>query len=168
MTQAAVDLYFQNNTMIDPTTIKVEEVSDEQQHYLNTTIENYQQSVEFIVSPSRNISFLSDENFEQLAAIKRVTEEAIDWCDLPINTVYCVQTLVPIQAKWGARVILELKNREGSELKVWGPSNICRDLKSGLKLKGVKVAYIKSLGQKETATITGGKKRYYDFETVYI
>ena len=166
MTQAAVDLYFQNNTMVDPTTIKVEELSDEQ-HYFNTTIGNYQ-SVEFIVSPSSNLSFLSDENFEQLAAIKRVTEEAIDWCDLPINIVYCVQTLIPIQTKWGARVILKLKNREGGKFKVWAPNNICRDLKSGMKLKGFEFAYIKSLGQKETTTITGARKRYYDFETVYI
>ena len=165
MTQAAVDLYLQNNTMIDPT-IRVEELPDEQ-HYFNTTLGNYQ-AVDFIVSPSSNLSFLSDENFDQLVATKRVMGEAIDWCDLPINTVYCVQTFVPIQAKWGARVILELKNREGGELKVWAPTNICRGLKSGLKLNGVKVAYIKSLGQKETTTITGAKKRYYDFETVFI
>ena len=168
MTQAAVDLYFQNNTMVDPTKIKVEELSDEQ-HYFNTTIGNNYQSVDFIVSPSSNLSsFLSDENFEQLATIKRVTEEPIDWCVLPINVVYYVQTVVPIQTKWAARVILELKNREGSKFKVWAPNNICRDLKSGMKLKGIEFAYIKSFGQKETTTIHGAKKRYYDFETVYI
>ena len=47
-------------------------------------------------------------------------------------------------------------------------SNICRDLKSGMKLKYIEFAYIKFLGQKETTTITGAKKRYYDFETVFI
>ena len=165
MTQAAVDLYFQNNTMVDPT-IRVEELANEQ-HYFNTTIGNYQ-SVDFIVSPSNNLSFLSDENFEQLAATKRVTEEVIDWCDLPINVVYCVQNVVPIQTKWGARIILKLKNREGDKFKVWVPNNICKDLKAGMKLKGFQFAYIKSLGPKETTTIAGAKKRYYDFETVYI
>ena len=111
MIQAAVELYFQNNRMTDPT-IRVEEIADEQ-HYFNTTTRHYQ-SVDFIISASNKLPFLSDENFEQLAAIKRVTEEVIGWCDLPINTVYCVQTLVPIQEKWYARIILELqKQRRG-------------------------------------------------------
>lgn len=165
MTQAAVDLYLQNNKTVDPR-IRGEELADEQ-NYFNTTT-GYYQSVDIIVSPSSDLSFLSDEHFEQLVATKRVTEEAINWCNLPINIVYCVQTLVPIQANWGARVILELKNREGDQFKVWAPNNICRDVKAGLKLKGVEVVYIKPLGQKETTTITGAKKRYYDFETVFI
>ena len=114
------------------------------------------------------LSFLSDHDFEYLAATKHVTEEAIDWCNLPINTVYRVHALVPIQTKWGARVILELRSREGEEIKVWTPGNVSKDLKYGMKLNSTEDAYIKSLGQKETKTSAGLKKRYYDFETVYI
>ena len=113
------------------------------------------------------ISFLSDEDFEYLAATKRVADEAIDWCNLPMNMIYRVRALVPIQTKWGAHVILELGSREGEEIKVWAPGNVSKDLKAGMKLKGTD-AYIKSLGQKETKTSAGIKKRYFDFETVYI
>ena len=113
------------------------------------------------------ISFLSDEDFEYLTATKRVADEAIDWCNLPMNIIYRVHTLVPIRTKWGAHVILELRSREGEEIKVWAPGNVSKDLISGMKLKGTD-AYIKSLGQKETKTSAGIKKRYFDFETVYI
>ena len=132
--------------------------------YFNFTAEDQQQQpvVDFKV-----ISFLSDEDFEYLIATKRVADEAIDWCNLPMNIIYRVHTLVPIQTKWGARVILELRSREGEEIKVWAPGNVSKDLKSGMKLKGTD-AYIKSLGQKETKTSAGIKKRYFDFETVYI
>ena len=131
--------------------------------YFNLIAENQQQPVvDFKV-----ISFLSDEDFEYLTATKRVADEAIDWCNLPMNIIYRVHTLVPIQTKWGAHVILELRSREGEEIKVWAPGNVSKDLKSGMKLKGTD-AYIKSLGQKETKTSAGIKKRYFDFETVYI
>ena len=134
-------------------------------NFLATTMANFPQQLDFSTPLS---SFLSDENFEHLAAAKRVSEEAIDWKDLPMNIVFRVHALVPIQPKWGAQVILELKNREGEEFKVWAPSNVYKDLKSGMKLKGTEDVYIKSLGQKEAKTNTGTKKRYYDFETVYL
>ena len=110
-------------------------------------------------------SFISDEDFAQLSATKRVTQEAIDWCDLPLHVVYQVEGIVPL-TKWGAQVILQLKNNAGDEIKVWAPANVSKELKSGTKLYGVNV-YIKSLGQKEAKTTTR-KKRYYDFETVYL
>ena len=114
------------------------------------------------------ISFLSDQDFEYLTATKRVADEALDWRNLPINIVYRVHALVPIQTKWGAHVILELRSREGEEIKVWAPCNVSKDLKCGMKLNSSADAYIKSLGQKETKTSAGAKKRYYDFETVFI
>ena len=113
-------------------------------------------------------SFLSDENFEYMAATKRVSEEAIDQKDLPVDIIYRVHAIVPIRTKWGAQVLLELKNREGVEFKVWTPNNVYKDLKSGMKLQGSADVYIKSLGQKEAKSSTGVRKRYYDFETVYL
>ena len=114
------------------------------------------------------LSFLSDEDFEYLVATKQVSEEAIDWSELPVNTVFRVQNLVPIQTKWGPRCILELQSRDGNIIKVWSLTNVTKDLKSGMKLNNTQNAYIKALGQKETKTTTGSKKRCYDFETVYI
>ena len=113
-------------------------------------------------------SFLSDENFEYMSATKRTSEEAIDWADLPLHIVFRVHSILPIQTKWGAQAILELKNREGVEFKVWAPSNVHKDLKSGMKVHGSEDVYIKSLGQKATKSSSGGKRRYYDFETVLL
>ena len=113
-------------------------------------------------------SFLSDENFEYMAAAKRVSEEAIDWKDLPVDIIFRVLAMVPIHTKWGAHVILELTNREGVQFKVWAPNNVHKDLKSGMKLQGSADVYIKSLGQKEVTSAMGVRKRYYDFETVFL
>ena len=111
--------------------------------------------------------FLSDADFDQLSTTRDIAEEAIDWCDLAVNIVYRVQEVVPVQTKWGARVIFKLLNREGENIKVWAPLNVSRDVRSGIKLNGDQ-AYIKSLGQKEVQ-ISGGKKRkYFDFQTVFI
>ena len=138
--------------------------------YFNAIGSSYQPA-DFKISPSNKLSFLSDENFEHMAAATRLGEEAIilDWCHIPMNTVYRVQTLAPIETKWGPQVILQLRSREGDEIKVWAPNNVNKALKSGMKLKDTEDVYIKSLGQKEAMTSVGGKKkRYYDFETVYI
>ena len=112
--------------------------------------------------------FLSDENFEYISAAKRASEEAMDWADLPLHTVFRVHSISPIQTKWGMQSILELKNREGTEFKVWAPNNVDKDLKCGMKLEGCVDVYIKSLGQKETKSSSGIKRRYYDFETVFL
>ena len=113
-------------------------------------------------------SFLSDENFEYMAAARRVSEEAIDWKDLPVDIIFRVLAIVPIRTKWGAQIIIELTNREGVQFKVWTPNNVHKDLKSGMKLQGSADVYIKSLGQKEVTSAMGVRKRYYDFETVFL
>ena len=120
------------------------------------------------VECSQPTSFLSDENFEYISAAKRASEEAIDWADLPLHIVFRVHSISPIQTKWGTQSILELKNREGTEFKVWAPNNVDKDLKYGMKLEGCVDVYIKSLGQKETKSSSGVKRRYYDFETVFL
>ena len=115
------------------------------------------------------LTFLSDTDFDYLATAKHVAEDAMDWINLPINAVYRVESLVRVQSKWGSRIVLNLRNREGEEIKVWTPSNVVTDLKSGMKLYGKDVhAYLKSLGQKETCTTGGSKRKYFDFETVYL
>ena len=115
-------------------------------------------------------SFLSNENFEYMSTTAKSTpeDEVIDWEDLPLNMVFRVHKILPIQTKWGSQVILELRNQESVEFKVWSPSNVYKNLKSGMKLNESSDVYIKSLGQKEIKSSSGNKKRYYDFEIVYL
>ena len=94
-------------------------------------------------------SFLSDENFQYMSAAKHTSEEAIDWTDLPLHIVFRVHLILPIQTKWA-------------------PNNVHKDLKCGMKVYGSEDVYIKSLGQKEIRSSSGGKRRYYDFDTVFL
>ena len=118
---------------------------------------------------SNGICFLSNADFEYMVAAKHTAEEAMGWKVLPENAVYRVEKMSPIQTKWGSRCIVELRNVMGQEIKVWAPSNVVRDLKSGFKLNGKDcVAFIKSLGEKETNVVGEPKKKFSDFETVYL
>ena len=114
-------------------------------------------------------SFLSDSDFDYLAETKHAAEEAIGWAVLPQNVVFRMDKLAPVQTKWGLRYIVDLRTSNGDELKAWCPSNVVRDIKTGLKLNGSDChAYLKSLGQKETDVPGESKKKYFDFESVYI
>ena len=114
-------------------------------------------------------SFLSDADFDYLSTTKHAAEEAIGWSLLPQNIVFRMDKLMSVQTKWGSRYIIELRTSNGDELKVWCPSNVVRDLKTGFKLNGADChAYLKSLGEKETDVPGESKKKYFDFETVYI
>ena len=44
--------------------------------------------------------FISDVDFEQIAETRHVTEEAIDWINLPVYVVYHVENILPIKTKW--------------------------------------------------------------------
>ena len=104
-----------------------------------------------------------------MIAANNAAEEAIGWKVLPENIVYRVEKMCPIQTKWGSRCILYLRNIMGQEIKVWAPANVIRDLKSGFKLNGKDcLAFIKSLGEKETNVVGEAKKKFFDFETVYL
>ena len=121
------------------------------------------------ISYSNGICFLSDEDFDYMVSAKRAAEEAIGWKLLPENIVYQVEKISPIQTKWCSRCIVELRDVLGQEIKVWVPSSVARDLKSGFKLNGKDcVAFIKSLGEKETNVVGEPKKKFSDFETVYL
>ena len=118
---------------------------------------------------SNGICFLSNDDFDFMVAAKYDAEEAIGWKVLPENIVYRVEKMDPIQTKWGSRCIIQLRNAMGHDIKVWAPSNVVRDLKSGFKLNGKDcVAFIRSLGEKETNVIGEPKKKFLDFETVYL
>ena len=113
--------------------------------------------------------FITDEMFEELVAPRRdekTTANTIDWCELPINVIYLVKFLVPVQTNYGTKILLLLTNQEGSEIKVWSPANVSKELKVSIKLSNN--IYIKSLGEKIGTTSSGKRKRYFDFETVYI
>ena len=128
----------------------------------------YNNNIENMIH-SNGISFLSNTDFDYLVAAKHAAEEAIGWKVLPENTVYRVEKMSPIQTKWGSRCIIELCNTMGQDIKVWAPSNVVRDLKSGFKLNGKDcLAFIKSLGEKETNVVGEAKKKFFDFETVYL
>ena len=118
---------------------------------------------------SNRTCFLSNDDFDDMIAAKNAAEEAIGWKVLPENIVYRVEKMCSIQTKWGSRCILYLRNIMGQEIKVWAPANVIRDLKSGFKLNGKDcIAFIKSLGEKETNVVGETKKKFYDFETVYL
>ena len=118
---------------------------------------------------TNKICFLSNDDFDYMVAAKHAAEEAIGWKVLPENTVYRVDKMNPIQTKWGCRCIVHLRNAMGQDIKVWAPSNVVRDLKSGFKLNGKDcLAFIKSLGEKETNVVGEPRKKFSDFETVYL
>ena len=118
---------------------------------------------------SNKICFLSSDDFDYMVATKHEAEEAIGWKLLPENVVYRVDRMCPIQTKWGSRCILDLRNAMGDNIKVWAPTNLVRDLKSGFKLNGKDcLAFIKSLGEKETTVMGEPKRKFFDFETVYL
>ena len=131
--------------------------------------ENTNNSSEDILHQSNRICFLSNDDFDYMVAAKHAAEEAIGWKVLPENTVYRVDKMNPIQTKWGCRCIVHLRNAMGQDIKVWAPSNVVRDLKSGFKLNGKDcLAFIKSLGEKETNVVGEPRKKFLDFETVYL
>ena len=102
------------------------------------------------MSHSNELCFLSDADFDYMVAAKHATEEAVGWKLLPENIIYRVEKMSPIQTKWGSRCILQLRDVLGQEIKVWAPSNVVRDVKSGFKVNGKDcLAFIKSLGEKE-------------------
>ena len=97
---------------------------------------------------SNTLAFISDADFDYMVAAKHAAEEAIGWKLLPENIVYRVEKMSPIQTKWGSRCIIELRNAIGQDVKVWAPTNVVRDLKSGFKLNGKDcIAFIKSMGE---------------------
>ena len=120
------------------------------------------------MSHSNELCFLSDADFDHMVAAKHAAEEAVGWKLLPENIVYRAEKMSPIQTKWGSRYILQLRDVLGQEIKVWAPSNVVRDLKSGFKVNGKDcLAFIKSLGEKETDVVGEPKKKFTDFETIY-
>ena len=120
-------------------------------------------------SYSNGICFLSNDDFDCMVAAKHAAEEAIGWKLLPENIVFRVEKMNPIQTKWGPRCIVQLRNANGQDINVWAPNNVVRDLKSGFKLNGKDcLAFIKSLGEKETNVVGEPKKKFSDFETVYL
>ena len=120
-------------------------------------------------SQSNEVCFLTNAEFDYMVQTKHEAEEAIGWKILPKNTVYRVEKMTPIHLKWGSRCILLLRDTMGQEINVWAPSNVVRDLKSSFKLNGKDcTAFIKSLGEKKTNVAGKAKKKFFDFETVYI
>ena len=118
---------------------------------------------------SNILAFISDADFDYMVTAKHAAEDAIGWKLLPENIVYRVEKMSPIQTKWGSRFIVQLRNAMGQDIKVWAPSNVVRDLKSGYKFNGKDcIAFIRSLGEKETNVIGEAKKKFFDFETVYV
>ena len=118
---------------------------------------------------SNKICFLSNEDFDCMVEAKNEAEEAIGWKLVPENIVYRVEKMCPLQTKWGSRCILHLRHAMGQTLKVWAPNNLVRDLKTGFKLNGKDChAFIKSLGEKETCVMGEPKRKFFDFETVYL
>jgi len=107
--------------------------------------------------------FITDEMFEELVEQQRKTfEDVIDWSEVPVNVIYQLKLI----SRNGNRNLLVLIDYQGSEIKVWSPANVTRELKTRTKTNNN--TYIKSLGEKLGKTSSGRNKRYYDFEIVSI
>ena len=118
-----------------------------------------------------SLDFISDSEFERVVTERHELEDAIDWIDLAVGIIYCIQSMLAIKTRWGGpQVILKLRNRDGNEVKVWSPSNVNKEINTGIRLNRYtnRRIYIRSLGQKEAKTNTGGgRKWYFDFDSVY-
>ena len=125
--------------------------------------------------------FISEELFERLAATRRTikdaketeetddTDRVIDWCELRVNVIYKLNSLLPVPTKYDYKTILVLIDKEGVELRVWSPPNVSTELKIRLEFICSNTnLYIKSLGEKIEKTSSGIDKRYFDFETVNV
>ena len=117
-------------------------------------------------TPTRPPVFITDDVFDVLAAQKRISENAMDWCELPLHVIYLVKDVIPINTKYGPQTLLVLIENTSVEKRVWSPKNVTKDLKSGMKT--CFNAYIKSLGEQVTVLPSGRLRKYFDFETVYI
>ena len=110
---------------------------------------------------SNGICFLSNDDFDFMVAAKHDAEEAIGWKVLPENVIYRVEKMSPVQTKWGSRFIVQLRNAMGQDIKVWAPSNVVRDLKSGFKLNGKDcIAFIRSLGKRKQMLLVNQKRNF--------
>ena len=138
-------------------------------NYTKQLLQAVKEMFEKTLNANNRMYFLSDEDFNYMAAAKHSAEEGIGWKMLPVNIVFRVEKLTQIPTKWGLRHILHLRDAIGSGIKVWAPRNVVHDLKSGFKLTGEDcLAFIKSLGEKETDVLGEQRKKFFDFETVYI
>ena len=113
-------------------------------------------------------AFISEEDFQYLAEVKEAEREALGWSLLPQNIIYEISSLSTVVTRSGRKDLLELSTEDGKEIRVWCPSNIVRDIKSGYKQNAPNCrAYIKSLGEQWT-NIEGEKpKKFFDFQAVY-
>ena len=84
----------------------------------------------------------------------------MNWKDLPINIVYRLDGVFPIQTKLSKEILLQLSDKDGYVISVWSPSNLKKALKTGYG-----TTYIKSLGKKERIT-NSGKRKYFDYQIV--
>ena len=117
----------------------------------------------FLQSCTMTPIFITDEMFEELVEQQRKTfEDVIDWSEVPVNVIYQLKLI----SRNGNRNLLVLIDYQGSEIKVWSPANVTRELKTRTKTNNN--TYIKSLGEKLGKTSSGRNKRYYDFEIVSI
>ena len=110
--------------------------------------------------------FISEDLFEELATPKRISENAMDWSELPIDVIYQIKAVMPIHTKYGPQTLLVLNDNAAVETKVWAPKIVTKDLKSGMKT--CYNAYIKYLGEQQIRLPNGRMRKFFDFETVYV
>ena len=108
--------------------------------------------------------FISDLNFERLVLEKSDDPKAMYWLDLPINIIYKIDDVFPVQTKLSKeQLLLQLSDKDGNVISVWTPDNLKIELKN---LRGTN--YIKSLGLKECITNNGRKRKYFDYQIVSV
>ena len=108
--------------------------------------------------------FISDLDFERLVLEKKDDPAAMYWIDLPINIIYKIDEVFPVQTKLRKeQLLLQLSDKHGNVISEWTPNNLKMVLKN---LRGTN--YIKSLGCKECITNNGRKRKYFDHQIVSV
>ena len=126
-----------------------------EEHHLDQNYNNYDNVPEL---------FISDLDFERSVAERKDDPEAICWTDLPINIIYKIDKVFPVQTKLRKeQLLLQLSDKHGNVISVWTPDNLKMVLKN---LRGKN--YIKSLGRKECITNNGRKQTYFDYQIVSV
>ena len=91
-------------------------------------------------------TFPSDEQFDFCVAANKRASGALNWKDLPPQVVYRVQPQSSVETKKGGDTLVELVNRENSEVKVWVPPSLANTLCYDKDVGSNQVPYIRSLG----------------------
>ena len=95
-------------------------------------------------------SFISVNDFQAKAKVRREQERILTWSDLKQNHIYQITAVrVSEGGKYDTSYILYLTDKENQKVKVWSPKNLVGELK---RKEPTDIPYIISLGKEPFGT----------------